>query len=503
VLGGFIAVVVLLVVRAGRRRRAQLMADAGPPIAWPPGGGPQPVHHPLGAQAWTQAGPGLAACGLRQLDAENYTLKLPGILSMLIVTLRPTVPEIRGLIDHECDGGMFQMFLGKGTTLRPGEAGNNEFGKLLASYVGKLMSTLPPGASLEVAAPQLPGDKYKASLHTPFGAVEHPVVVARVLLLLDELSRMPPAPGMRMQLPPVALAWREAGASLAALGLKQLDPETYIREHGSRSFETLYLRLKVPIESVHGSLDRHCPGGMLEAFLGKGGSLRPGAAGTTPVEQFLASQVGELMSRLPPDAVLEVRAPDVPGDVYKAWLSSRFASAEVPALVARVLLTLDQAARAPMPRGMQVQLPRVAVCWQQAAPLLSQLGLRQLDAEVFIREMGGLRETLYVRLHAGNESVSASLDRTRPGGMLDRFLGARAELAPGQPGGSPLAAFVASQMGELLGQLPPGSLLSIKAPDIPGDGYELRVTSPLQHPQHAASAARLVLALDQVVQRTS
>jgi len=501
---GAIAAVVLLVLRAGKLRRAQLLADAGPPVQWPPGQGPQPVHHPLGAQGWAQAGPGLVAAGLSRLDAENFTKSLPGMLSMLIVTFRPTdsPPSLRCLIDHECAGGVFETFLGTEANLRPGDGGANDLGKLVASRAGRLLSMLPPGATLSVTAPKLPGDKYKACLDTPFGAIEHPAMAARILLIIDELSRVPPAPGTRVQLPPIAVAWNEAAASLKALGLSRLDPETYLIELGSGYGQTMYLRLNVPGQAVTGSLDRPCRGGMLEAFLGQSARLRPGSAGATQLEQFVASQVGHALASLPPDASLDVQAPQLPGDPYRASITSSFASADVPAAVARVLLQLDKAAHVRAPAGMQAQLPRVAVTWQQAGPMLGQLGLKQLDPEVYIREMGGLRETLYVRLSVQGESVSASLDRTRPGGLLDRFYRARAQLSPGTTDGSPLAGFVASQVGELLGQLPPQAQLFVKAPDIPGDGYELRVTCPLQTPQQAAAAARVVLALDALAQRT-
>jgi len=254
---------------------------------------------------------------------------------------------------------------------------------------------------------------------------------------------------------------------------------------------------------VQGSIARPCRGGMLEAFLGQGGTLRPGSMGTTPLEQFVASQVGALAASLPPDASLDIQAPPLPGDPYRATITSSFASAGVPAAVARVLLQLDRVAHAPAPAGMQAQLPRVAVTWQQAGPLLGQLGLRQLDPEVYLRELGGVSETLYVRLHVPSESVSASLERTRPGGLFDRFYRARAQLSPGATDGSPLAGFVASQVGELLGQLPPQAQLFVKAPDIPGDGYEVRVTSPLQTPQQAAAATRVVLAVDALAQRSA
>ena len=501
---GAIAAVVALVLRAGKQRRAQLLADAGPPVQWPPGQGPQPVHHPLGAQAWAQAKPGLVAAGLSQLDAENFTMDMSGILSMLIVTFRPTdsPPSLRCLIDHECAGGVFEVFLGTEAYLRPGEGGANDLGKLVASRAGRLLSMLPPGATLSVTAPKLPGDKYKACLDTPFGAIEHAAMAARLLLIVDDLSRMPPAPRTKVQLPPIALAWNEAAKSLAALGLRKLDPETYSIELGGGYDDTMYLRLQVQSQQVQGSIGRACRGGMLEAFLGQGGGLRPGSMGTTPLEQFVASQVGGMLASLPPDASMDLQAPPLPGDPYRATLTSSFARSDVPAAVARVLLQLDRVAHAPAPAGMQAQLPRVAVTWQQAAPMLGQLGLKQLDPEVYIREMGGMSETLYVRLHVQGESVSASLDRTRPGGLLDRFYRARTQLSPGATDGSPLAGFVASQVGELLGQLPPQAQLFVKAPDIPGDGYELRVTSPLQTPHQAAAAASVVLALDALAQRT-
>jgi hypothetical protein len=339
------------------------------------------------------------------------------------------------------------------------------------------------------------------SLSTPFTAPEQAALVVRVLLALDEAARRPAPAGAPGHLPPVAAAWQAASHGLEALGLSRLDAECYRRELDGLS-ATLYVNVAIRDASVRGWLERPCPGGALEQYIGAEVELSPGGGGRSDLAHFVAGAVGELLATLPRKARLTVEAPEIPGDSYKMSLSTPFTVADQAASVARVLLALDEAARRPATGGAPARLPPVVLCWQAAAPLLEAIGLTRLDAECYRRELQGLSQTLYVQVQVQAASVFGWLERPCPGGVLERFLGAEITLGPGERGRSELERFVAGAVGEVLGALPRSARLSVKTPEIAGDSYRLRLTTPFTAPDQAVLVARALLALDDAVRRS-
>jgi hypothetical protein len=109
-------------------------------------------------------------------------------------------------------------------------------------------------------------------------------------------------------------------------------------------------------------------------------------------------------------------------------------------------------------------------------------------------------QSLYVTVQVSEGTIRGWVDRPAPGGVLERFLGADAELSPGESGRSELARFVAGQVAELLVRLPRGARLSVEAPDIPGDSYKLNLSTPFTSPDQAAILARVLVTLDEAAQ---
>lgn len=117
----------------------------------------------------------------------------------------------------------------------------------------------------------------------------------------------------------------------------------------------------------------------------------------------------------------------------------------------------------------------------------------------YTRSLGG-GGTLFLQLQAGNASVAGWVERPGRGGALEGFLGAETELQPRERGQTELAHFVASQVGEAFGALPPAARLRVEAPEIPGDDYKLTVTTPFSTPEQAPLVANVLVALDKAAQ---
>jgi hypothetical protein len=298
-----------------------------------------------------------------------------------------------------------------------------------------------------------------------------------------------------------AEGWQMACPLLDAMGMKRLDAETYTRDLG-RFGETLFLTVRIADKELSGWLERPCPGGALESFIGIEATVRPGERGRSPLEQFVTSQVGEVLARMPPQARLSVKAPEIPGDSYKSSLTTPFTAPEDGPSLVNVLLALDEAAHRPPPAGAaQAHLPPVVMAWQAAGPQLEGMGMKRLDAETYTRDLAGVRATMCVSLRVRDGQLCGWLERPCPGGALEAFFGAQDALHPGHSGGSQLAQFIASQVGEVLGQLPRQSLLTVKAPEIPGAEYKANLTTPFTSPEQATIVARALLALDEAAQR--
>ena len=167
--------------------------------------------------------------------------------------------------------------------------------------------------------------------------------MARVLLALDEAAQRPSG-GPPAPLPPVVHCWQAAGPWLAQLGMTQLDAETSMRSFGGVG-DSLFVSVDVRSASLRGWLDRRCPGGVLERFLRSEMALQPGDTGQSEIEAWVAGVVRETLGALPRGACLRLKAPEIPGDSYKASLTTPFGAPEQAALVARALLTLDEALR--------------------------------------------------------------------------------------------------------------------------------------------------------------
>ncbi len=148
------------------------------------------MHLPPVVAAWQAAGPMLQTLGLAKLDAETYMRSLPGG-NDLFVSLQLSKGTVWGWIETPCPGGVLEQFLGGEASLHPGDAGRSEMAKVVAAMAGEAMGALPHGALLTVNAPEIPGDKYKSSLTTPFTSPDQAATVARALLMLDERARMP------------------------------------------------------------------------------------------------------------------------------------------------------------------------------------------------------------------------------------------------------------------------------------------------------------------------
>lgn len=499
--GVLVALVVGAVVWSVSRSRAQAATVALSP------GYPAPVlplpparTTRLGAEGWQMACPLLDAMPMTRLDAETYTRNFGRPGGTLYLTVRIAARELHGWLERACPGGALEAFMGTEVTVRPGERGRSPLEQFVTSQVGEVLAQLPPHAQLTVKAPEIPGDGYKSSLTTPFTAPEDAPALARVLIALDEAAHRPPPEGaLQAHLPPIVVAWQAAGPQLEAMGMRRLDAETYTRElAGLRS--TLYLSLRVREGEVHAWLERACPGGALEAFLGTQDSVHPGHSGGSNLARFVSAQVGELLGQLPRQAQLHVTAPEIPGAEYKSRLVTPFTAPQYAPMVARVLLALDEAARRPAhPGAQQAHVPPVVMCWQAAGPLLEAMGLCRLDAECYTRNLSGA--TLFLQFQAASSGLAAWVDRPGPGGALERFLRTEVVLQPGQPGRSELGQFVVNQVYQLLAALPPQARLSVRTPEIPGDSYKLRLTTPFDAPQQAQLVAQTLLVLDQAAQR--
>jgi hypothetical protein len=297
-------------------------------------------------------------------------------------------------------------------------------------------------------------------------------------------------------------SWQEIGAPLEALGLSKLNAECYWRQLAGLS-ETLYLSLDVKGASVTGRLERPCPGAAIEQLIGETSELSPGKKGRSALDHFVAGAVGELFASLPRDASLSVTAPEIPSAKYKLLLRTPFTAPEQASVAVRVLLALDEAARAPSPEGAHAKLSPLAARWAEAASSLEALGLTKLNAECYWRQLAGLSETLYLSLDVKEAAITGRLERPCPGGAIEQFVGESAEARPGHEGRSELAHFVARAARESLSGLPEDAVLSVKAPDIPGDKYRLLLTTPFVAPGHAAAVVRVLLALDEAARAAS
>ena len=175
----------------------------------------------------------------------------------------------------------------------------------------------------------------------------------------------------------------------------------------------------------------------------------------------------EVLGALPRGACLTVKTPEIPGDSYKANLTTPFWAPDHAALVARVLLTLDEAAQRPAVGGAPAHLPPAVQVWMAAGPGLAAAGLTKLDAETYMRDVAGFGKTMFVKLEVREASVRGWLDRPCPGGLPEQFLRASGELRPGNPGGAGLARWMADSVREVLGALPRGAHLRFTAPESP------------------------------------
>ncbi len=439
--GGVVIVVAVLVAR---QRSAPPQMLAGPV---------QPSFASLGldaTRAWQAAGPSLVALGMRQLDAETYMLGIGGGQDMFL-TLRVADMSLSAWLDRPCPGCVLEQYLGTKAEINPGEAGRSDLQRLMAGSVREVLAALPRAAEFSVKAPEIPGDSYKARVSTPFSAVDQPSIFARVLLTFDETAKSPAVGGSHVRLPPAVLAWQAAGQGLTALGLSKLDAETYMRTLDGG--QMLFVSLSVRESSLRGWFDRPCPGGALEQFLGGRGDVSPGHGGSSPLERLVAANVQEALSALPRSASLTVQAPEIPGDSYKASLTTPFSTPDQAASVARVLLTLDAFAQRPAAGGGHAHLPPVVMAWQAAAQGLAAVGMTRLDAETYMRNLDG-GQSLYLSLSVRDATIRGWLDRPCPGGILERYLRAEVDLQPGDGGRSELAAWVARGVHESLGALP-------------------------------------------------
>ena len=133
--------------------------------------------------------------------------------------------------------------------------------------------------------------------------------------------------------------------------------------------------------------------------------------------------------------------------------------------------------------------------WQQAAPMLAELGLHAIDAECFNNGR------LYVKLELASGGVWAWLDQSYGGGMLDAHPGATTTLRPGGSGHGDLGRWLAAEVGAALAALPRGAELSVAGPEIAGADCKLSLRAPVRSPDHVAAVARVMLALDAAARR--
>jgi hypothetical protein len=101
--------------------------------------------------------------------------------------------------------------------------------------------------------------------------------------------------------------------------------------------------------TLEGRVERPCPGGWLETFLGKSAELRPGESPPSEMAMVVVRLVGEMLARLPPAARLKVEAPKVPGAGFKARVETPLRHPAVADTVVRLLMNLDEAADRPVP----------------------------------------------------------------------------------------------------------------------------------------------------------
>ena len=492
------AAITLVIVNARRRRPvSQVPASQvqGPQLQGPPLAASQLPVVPAAA-AWQTAGPSLAALGMAPQDAETYVRRGRATQSLYLV-FRPREGTVRAWIDRPYPGGAIEQFLGAEAELRPGGKAHSDLERFVAGQVGELLAALPHEARLTVTAPEIPGGDAKLGLTSPLAALEHPAMLARALMQLEQAAGSPAAPGAIAALPPAAQAWLAAGPALEQLGLHKQDAQTYVLRLGMAT-QSLYLTVKIRDATVRAWVERPCPGGALEQFFGAEVELGPGAHDRSPLGQLVSAAVLEAMASLPRAARLTVKAPQMPGDSYKLSLSSPFASPEHVSTVARVLLALDQTAQGQRTGGAGAPLPPVVQAWTEAAPALQALGFRQQDAESFVLRSSMASQSLYVTIQVSEGTIRGWVERPSPGGIFERYLAAEAELGPGEPGSSELAHFVAGRVGELLARLPRGARLKVDAPDIPGDTYKLSLATPFTSPDQAATVARVLMTLDEL-----
>ncbi len=497
--------VVVLTLRS-RPKPAAPLALPDPQIpTFTPGAPAGPRLDPV--QAWQAAAPSLVALGMTQLEAELYVRRfddgerrevagtaLKG--AKLFLSLKPRDATLRGWFERAAPpGGALDRHLGEKAQLGPREAGQSDLARWVAGAVGELLGGLPDGARLKVKAPELPGASYETNLTTPFTTPDAPALVVRTLLAFDEAAHRPASGGAPVQLPPLVQCWVDAAPALDALGLTKVDARTYTRE----ADKGLFVKLEVAHAGVHGWIDRPCPGGALEQHFGVEDVLGPGDDGRSPLAWWVADAVRALLRALPPDAKLRVKAPEIPGDGYEAHLETPMSTPEHAAIVARVLIALDEAAQKPAVSGAPGQLPPAAVCWQAAAPSLEALGMKRFDAKNFTRDVGGrtATEMLYLSLQVREATLNGMLERPCPGGVLERLARAEIELQPGQQGQSELGMWLTRAVGELLGALPRDARLTVKAPDMPGASYKARLATPFTAPSQAEAVVRVLLALDE------
>ncbi len=432
------------------------------------------------------------------LDAECYVSRVGGSSESLFVQFHPGNGTLGGWSEGTYPGGALELFVGASVELKAGKTDASALATFVIGEVRDFFRALPSEATLNVRAPEIPGYKYKASISTPFCTPQDAPTVARLLLALDAAaSRPPPAGAPQAALPPVIKCWQDAGPLLEALSMHAQDAECYTRGVGSG---TLFVTLNPGNASLSAWIEQPCPGGMLEQFIGAQAELGPGDQERSQLAAFVASEVRELWGTLPGAARLHVEAPEIPGDGHKLAVSTPFTSPEQAAVVARLLIALDEAARRRPPAGApKAQLSPLAARWQAAEPSLVAMGMSRLDAECYTLGLGG-GGTLFLQLQPGNTSVAGWVHRPGRGGALEGFLGAEAELQPREPGQTELAHFVASQVRESFGSLPPGARVRVEAPEIPGDSYKLTVTTPFTTPEQARLVANVLVALDEAAQ---
>jgi hypothetical protein len=492
---GAIALVVVFARRAGAPAGSYaVVVQPGQPVPTLQGPKLDPV------QAWQLAAPQLTALGMTQLDAETFMRDVGDSGETLFVTLHVRDRALRGWLDRPAPGGTLEQQCGAEVRLNPNEAGRSALEKWVAASVREVLGPLPRGACLTVKTPEMPGDSYKANLTTPFWAPDHAALVVRTLLALDLAAQRPAEGGAHAHLPPAVQLWLAAAPGLAAMGMTKLDAETYMREVGGFG-KTLFIKLEVREASLRGWLDRPCPGGFPERHLRATEDLNPGESGRSELARWVAGSVREALGALPGKAHLRFTAPEIPGDSYKASLTTPLTAPDQPAIVARVLLMLDEAAQRPA-GGPPAQLPPVVHCWQAAGPWLAQLGMTPLDAETYTRSFGGVTDSLYLSVNVRDATLRGWLDRRCPGGALERYLRTEMVLQPGDTGRSEIEAWVAGVVRDVLGALPRGACLRVKAPEIPGDSYRASLTTPFSSPEQASLVARVLLTLDEALRRS-